>query len=134
MHLQLKDNHVDELLITKTQEHNELVNRINFTYSSHSVVESDSEFCVKFDFTLTSDRGFKFKLIHDFIFECDESLDENFWNGNFHKINAPAIAYPYLRAFVSTVLLNAGLESVNLPSINFVEMAKKMDSQKQNDA
>lgn len=129
MHLQLKDNNVDELFITKTQEEKELVNRINFTYSSHVVPESDAEFCVKFDFLLTSERGFKFKLVHDFIFESDEPLDEHFWKGNFHKVNAPAIAYPYLRAFVSTVLLNAGLESVNLPSINFVEMAKKMDEQ-----
>ncbi|WKW43367.1 protein-export chaperone SecB [Kosakonia cowanii] len=128
MHLKLKDNNVDELFITRTQEENELVNRINFTYSSHTLSESDTEFCLKFDFTLTSDRGFKFKLIQDFIFECDEPLDENFWNGHFHKINAPAIAYPYLRAFVSTVLLNAGLEAVNLPSVNFVEMAKKMDT------
>ncbi|EPM0026621.1 protein-export chaperone SecB [Citrobacter farmeri] len=129
MHLKLKDNKVDELLITKTQEETELVNRINFTYSSHPLAECESDFCVKFDFTLTSDRGFKFKLLHDFIFECDEPLDESFWKGSFHKINAPAIAYPYLRAFVSTVLLNAGLESVILPSINFVEMAKKMDSE-----
>ena len=68
MHLQLKDNNVDELFITKTQAEKELVNRINFTYSSHLVPESDAEFCVKFDFLLTSERGFKFKLVHDFIF------------------------------------------------------------------
>jgi len=129
MHLHLKKNKVDELVITKIYEEDELANRINFTYSSSALEDCESEFCVKFNFTLTSDRGFKFKLIHDFIFESDEPLDESFWNGNFHKVNAPAIAYPFLRAFVSTVLLNAGLEAVNLPSINFVEMAKKMDSQ-----
>ncbi|EMA8637599.1 protein-export chaperone SecB [Cronobacter malonaticus] len=128
MHLKLKDNIVSELNISKSLEEEELVNRINFTYFSEPVFGIENEFIVKFDFSLTSDRGFKFLLIHDFIFECDAPIDEGFWKGTFHKVNAPAIAYPYLRAFVSTVLLNAGLEAVNLPSVNFVEMAKKMDA------
>lgn len=129
MQLQLKENKVDKLIITKIDNEHELANRINFTYSSEACADCDTEFCIKFNFILTSDRGFKFDLIHDFIFESDVPLDESFWSGSFHKINAPAIAYPYLRAFVSTILLNAGLEAVNLPSVNFVEMSKKMDSQ-----
>ncbi|MBZ7675074.1 preprotein translocase subunit SecB, partial [Klebsiella grimontii] len=42
--------------------------------------------------------------------------------------NAPAIAYPYVRAFVATLLLNAGLESVSLPAVNFVEHAKLQEN------
>lgn len=37
----------------------------------------------------------------------------------FIQINAPAIAYPYLRAFVSTLCVNAGYDSVFLSTINF---------------
>lgn len=130
MHLKLKDNIVNELHITRKLKSQEQINRINFKYFSKPCDYADNVFIVTFDFTLTSDSDFKVVLIQDFFFESDLSLDDDFWKGSFHKINAPAIAYPFLRAFISTVLLNAGLEAINLPSINFVEMSKKMDKDK----
>lgn len=59
------------------------------------------------------------------FFEADQALTEAFLNGHFTSVNAPAIAFPYLRSFVTNVLVNAGYPAVYLPTINFVELAKK---------
>ncbi len=81
--------------------------------------------------------GVSFKLkIHDKLFDLvveavfhfellDEKVTEEFKLSSFPKVNAPAIAFPYLRAFVSNFTLQSGLEPVILPSINFVQLANR---------
>ncbi len=59
-----------------------------------------------------------------FTFRLDDKITEDFKLSDFPKINAPAIAFPYLRAFISNLTLQAGVPPVILPSINFVELAK----------
>lgn len=44
---------------------------------------------------------------------------------NFKYISAPSIVYPYLRSFISLLTLNAGLNPVNLPSVNFLKQYKE---------
>jgi len=41
---------------------------------------------------------------------------------NFMKINAPAIAYPYLRAFISNLALQAGMVPIIIPYVNFTQV------------
>jgi preprotein translocase subunit SecB len=41
--------------------------------------------------------------------------------GNYYKVSAPSITYPFLRAFVSNLFLQCGVQPVILPSINFTE-------------
>lgn len=84
---------------------------------THFVVTFDSEFQIK--------EGFIVKIKHQSIFKTDKSIDDDFRNSNFPKVNAPAIAFPFFRAFVATFLVNAGYEPIVLPSINFVELNKK---------
>ena len=38
---------------------------------------------------------------------------------NLVRLNAPAIAYPYLRAFISTMVLQAGMNPIIIPPLNF---------------
>lgn len=64
------------------------------------------------------------------IFGLDEEITEEFKVSDFPKINAPAIAFPYLRALISNITLQAGFKPVMLPSINFVEFAKNSSSVK----
>jgi len=64
-----------------------------------------------------------------FMFSLEEEITEEFKLSNFPKINAPAIAFPYLRAYISNLTLQSGYSPIILPSINFVKAAKdKEDS------
>lgn len=53
-------------------------------------------------------------------FESTSEIAKEGQESKFYWINAPAIAYPYLRAFVSNLTLNAGYNTIILPTINFV--------------
>jgi preprotein translocase subunit SecB len=63
--------------------------------------------------------NFQVQAIGDFeiIGETEEKIYNNFMN-----ISAPSIVYPYIRAFISTTMLQAGLQPVIIPSINFAAM------------
>ena len=60
----------------------------------------------------------------DFVawFEADGPITEDFLQSQWALVNAPAIAFPFLRSFVSTLTLNAGYRPVLLPTINFLKM------------
>jgi len=56
------------------------------------------------------------------FFEADQEIDDAFKQGHFPKVNAPAIAYPYLRSFVTTFMVSAGYSPIYLPTVNFSAM------------
>lgn len=125
MKFQLQENKVDSLHIDKVDGEAESKNTFNFEYRCLFDDSVNDEFVILFDFFLQSKNKFTLNLEHRFIFKSDEPLTPDFLNSHYTSINAPAIAYPFLRAFVATLLLNAGLESVSLPAINFVEHLKQ---------
>ena len=75
-------------------------------------------------FLTVEDKKFDLNIEAMFNFETDEEITEEFKNSHFPKINAPAIAYPYLRAFVSNLTLQSGVDPAMLPTINFVNFGK----------
>ena len=91
---------------------------------SHVSPNSSNEFMLGFKVSI-SRVELQLNLEMRFIFEADSNIDEEFKQSSFPKINAPAIAFPYLRAFISTLTMQAGYETLMLPSFNFVEIAKK---------
>ena len=62
------------------------------------------------------------------VFETTEDINEEFKNGHFPKVNAPAVAYPYVRALVSQLSVLMGREVYTLPIRNFVKRPAKQDS------
>ncbi|WP_291529041.1 protein-export chaperone SecB [Bacteroides sp. UBA939] len=63
-----------------------------------------------------------------FSFKLDREVDDEFKESDFIKINAPAIAFPYLRSFISNLTLQSGFPPIILPSVNFVQLAKEKTS------
>jgi len=71
------------------------------------------------------DKRFDLNIEAVFIFSLDNEITEDFKVSDFPKINAPAIAFPYLRAYISNLTLQSGFQPIILPSINFVALAKE---------
>ncbi len=82
------------------------------------------EFIIGFKIEI-NETMFSIALEMAFIFETDSKIDENFKDSSFLKINAPAIAFPYIRAYISNLTLQSGYDSIILPSINFVSLNEK---------
>lgn len=62
----------------------------------------------------------------DFLarFSHNEEITKEFRDSHFPRVNAPAIAYPFLRAFINNLFINAGYEPVFLPTYNFTKSVK----------
>lgn len=61
---------------------------------------------------------FSVKMVGQFIIEGDIDFDIN----DFLSINAPSIIYPYIRQHVRTLSLEAGINPIILPVLNFIEL------------
>lgn len=125
MKIQLESWKIKSLSFSILQE---VRNENSFDLSTgHFFTEEDkNNFEIGFEVTI-NDKEFDLKLEAIFIFKLDEDLTEDFKLSDFPKINAPAIAFPYLRAFVSNITLQSGFKPVMLPSINFVALAEKSE-------
>ena len=95
--------------------------------------QSNDSFQVFFDLSIdicaanpaTNEPTHTLELKYTAIFDLDDEITEEFRSGLFPKVNAPAIAYPFMRTFLSNTLLNAGFEPIMLPSVNFQAIANE---------
>lgn len=94
----------------------------------HRVLFDDKQpnrFWVDFKLSLHSeDQQFSMLIKMLGFFSTNLPIDEAFRASTLAQINAPAIAFPYLRSFVSTMSVNAGYNNIILPSINFIPKDK----------
>lgn len=127
MKIQLKNWRVKEVLfnvlapeIQQEQPEEKKRNSFSLGFGKFLVKEEKKQFSIGFQVRL-SDEEFTLKTEMFFFFETDINLEEEFIDSTFANINAPAIAFPYMRAFISNFTLQAGFRPVMLPSVNFVE-------------
>lgn len=134
MNLQLLSSQVDELKLDKIDINTDLESDFNLEFGAAFASELADTFQVQFNMKLNLKESgadnetpcshhLQIKYVSTFL--VSENITDEFINSHFPKVNAPAIAYPFLRAFVGTFLLNSGYETILLPSFNFSAMAKK---------
>lgn len=77
---------------------------------------------------LVSDKEKKFNLqVKAFAdFEIIGVEETDIYN-SFVNVNAPAIAYPYLRAFISNMVLQSGMAPIIIPPVNFTKQKKNKE-------
>jgi len=125
MKIQLEKWKVIDLNLSHAGQDSKDKNSFELNVGNHFPKEDDkNSFWIHFrlkvlekSFELSLKAVFEFKLL-------DHPITEEFKLSTFPKVNGPAIAFPYLRAFVSTLTLQAGLKPVILPSINFIKLAE----------
>ncbi|HBC3859689.1 protein-export chaperone SecB [Vibrio parahaemolyticus] len=130
MKLRLKNTFVESLSIS-AQEGLEKTEGLALQFGCAFSEQSDNTFQVIFEMQLNVEKAgaqtdipsHLFDLKYVAVFELDDPITQEFIDGLFPKVNAPAIAYPYMRAFIGTTLLNAGFDPVMLPSVNFQALA-----------
>jgi preprotein translocase subunit SecB len=85
--------------------------------------ENNKEAIIQFSISLNAENKFQLDCDYDAIFQTDTILNEELVKSEkFLHINAPAIAYPYVRAFISNVLLVSNIDPAILPVINFQKL------------
>ncbi|MFZ6801864.1 protein-export chaperone SecB [Undibacterium sp. Di24W] len=108
-----------------------------FTFSLFNEKINDNELSVVFDLKLKFlDVNKSLHLMYAVDFEVRDSDDEEFVVSEetrehpFLMVNAPAIGFPFVRSFVSTLSINAGYSPIILPAINFQELYNRKKAAK----
>ncbi|EGQ8484466.1 protein-export chaperone SecB [Vibrio parahaemolyticus] len=130
MNLQLVSTKVEKLNLTQSEPLDIEENDLSFKFGNAYSNESPDTFQVIFEMSLllTEDsnaQNAQLDVEYVALFKASEEIDDDFKVSPFPQVNAPAIAYPFLRAFLGTFLLNAGYEPVMLPSVNFQALYKE---------
>jgi preprotein translocase subunit SecB len=87
--------------------------------------DNPNTFGIIFHFSLQSkSKKFKLKLMATAHFATSDVIDDIFKKSPFIEVNAPAIAFPYIRTFISNLTLNSGFDPIILPAFNFVQIAE----------
>ncbi len=93
--------------------------------------EQENNFIVEFFAKLKNKKKtIEINVKYIAFFQTREKITEDFRNSNFIHINAPAIAFPYLRSFISTLTINAGIDPIILPTFNFSKAKPKGEKEK----
>jgi preprotein translocase subunit SecB len=128
--MQIRLNHIQFTEIdykVKTFD-KEITHQLETSLSVGSSFPNDTEngFVIIFNIALQSrSKKFKLKLKAVAHFLTPDLIDDNFKNSPFIEVNAPAIAFPYVRSFISNLTLNSGFDPIILPSFNFVQLAEE---------
>lgn len=132
MNIQLVSTRAVYVSLTPSEEKSER-NNFNFDYQVEFPESSNNSFLVIIK-SLLEETEYSFETIYLAEFTTDVDLNDDFKKSEFPYVNAPAIAYPFFRAFIGSTLLNCGLEPIYLPSVNFVSLYKKKykNEEKQN--
>ena len=84
--------------------------------------EQGKDYSIIFKMLIATDCGHEIDVEFHAFFETEQELTEDEKTSKFVLINSPAIAYPYLRAYISNVCLLSGYSPVILPTLNFQQM------------
>jgi len=61
--------------------------------------------------------------VGDYYFENKEGLDNL---NNYFFVNAPALLFPYIRAYISTLTNLSGFDPINLPTLNMTSLGEDL--------
>lgn len=126
MNIQLTSTKVLFLKLQPPQEDFiEQEEKFSFDYQIEFPDSVKTKFIVVIKCLIEHKSGYHLDTIFLAEFQTDSEINEEFKTSKFPFVNAPAIAYPFFRAFIANTLLNCGLEIMYLPSVNFEVIYKK---------
>lgn len=100
--------------------------KIFFFIQPKTSIEDKKIFIVEFRANVkNTSQSFSLTTRFHVVFQSEREMTAEDLESPGIRINAPAIAFPFLRSFITTVTANAGYHPVILPSINFVRLSSQ---------
>jgi len=121
MNIQLKDTKITGINLSSTEEEptGDSVKRLE--YKAGFLETPKNLFMILFEIELLTEEGIRLAIDFEALFQTSEDITEEFQESHFPRVNAPAIAYPFLRSAIANILLQSGYKPVILPAINFTQ-------------
>ena len=88
------------------------------------LLKTDKVFVLAQDLEISEENNkFSIKIKSLAQFDFDE-IPEDEASFSFFTINAPAIVFPYIRAYISNLTTLSGLSTITLPTLNLIDMSE----------
>jgi preprotein translocase subunit SecB len=120
MQIQLNNIQFTELDYKVANFDKSITHELNTSLGLGSLFFENDErsFAIVFN-VLLEDNSKKFKLQLKAVahFLVQDDIDDDFKKSAFIQVNAPAIAFPYIRTFISNLTLNSGYDPSSIASI-----------------
>jgi len=117
--LQFKGYEIIKVVFDKPLNYSNTNFQIDVNHIAH--VDKSNNKIVSSEFVVNiSDSDKKFNLIVQTIghFEITGEVSEDIYN-NYINISSPSIVYPYIRAFITNIVIQAGMQPIIIPPLNF---------------
>lgn len=122
----LPEDEGDAVFVPRLEEGVNSENEYELTFNFAQMEGEDDGYAIIFSFsTVLPSQSLRLELDYIAEFKSDQPLPEGFHDSHFANVNSPAIAFPYLRAFISNLLVSSGYNPLILPSINFQAWGKE---------
>ena len=90
------------------------IDKENSTFQLHLGVQIEDE---------NKSVNLEIDSVAKYVFENKEALEAL---NNYFFINAPALLFPYIRAYISTLTNLSGFEPINLPTLNMTQIGEDL--------
>ena len=124
--LELIKFEITKILFERPIEYNQASFEVKMNqYSEHKHQEATFSNTILVTITTTDHPSFNLHVEGTGLFNfSEEVLDLPGVLNNYLKISAPALIYPYMRAFISNMILQSGMNPIILPTVNFASIPK----------
>ena len=122
---QFKGFNIIRSLIERNE--NKASQKINLGFAPKGFInKNDSNFQLQLGVRIEDEnKSFKIEIdaIANYVFENKESLNNL---SKFFYVNAPALLFPYIRAYISILTNLSGFEPINLPTLNMTRLGEDL--------
>ena len=109
------------------RNNNEHSKKISLVFSPKGIIsKKESNFQLQLGVNIEDEnKSFKIEImtVANYSFKNKEGLDNL---NNFFYVNAPALLFPYIRAYVSTLTNLSGFNPINLPTLNMTMLGEDL--------
>lgn len=123
MNIHLQNSIIDSLKISKgSVELDNLEEPFSIGFKSEFFDSDPLRYDIVFNIRIKHRQGIIFDIIYRSKFSTDSDINIDFHSSPFVFVNSPAIAYPFLRAYVANVTLLSGYDPMMIPTLNFQKL------------
>ena len=92
-----------------------------------TVVKAVSQFILQLRVNITdTENGLSINVVSDSVFAYPPEADLNELSNSLFVVNAPAIAFPYIRAYISGLTALSGMPTLTLPTLNLSQIGETL--------
>ncbi|WP_447877590.1 protein-export chaperone SecB [Serratia fonticola] len=123
MNIQLKDNILDLFKLEKDLSGSDKPEEtLSFGFKPEFLENEFRSYDIVFNMEFKHREGAAFHVLYRSKFTTDTDITPSFKTSPFIFVNSPAIAYPFLRAYIANIMLLSGYDPIMLPTVNFQKL------------